>query len=489
MAHVALLVTVMNDRKNNHRNHRAIWTISDINYLESHFKSMPLESIAEYLGRSVSAIEAMAFKLDLGEKKVLKWTAEEQAILKQYYESTMPMDELLRLLPGRKLSAVFSRGRKLGLFRPSRPWSKKELQILHQYYPSEGRDVIHRLPGREFGAIRQKVREFNIRFAGNDRFRVWRDDQLQVLKKHRHEPINVLLQRFPGHNKSSLSSALTRLRKNEANDVSPQADSANRVATKRVPKKSAPVWTDAEKAVLSQHYESTMPTNDILAMLPGRARNSVFAMASTMGLRRPGGWTEEELRILTKYYPTEGIAVASRLPGRSRKTITQKASILDIRFVGNAHFRRWTDEDWQLLRAHQHASLDTLRALFPERNTSSLQHALVRLRKKQGDKTPVRKVLPWTEEEKAILLTHYETSMPVKQILSMLPDRTQASVFAMTKQLGLTRSNDWTEAELVILRRYYPSEGMSVASRLPGRTRNAVQHQACKLKIRFMGSK
>jgi hypothetical protein len=41
-------------------------------------------------------------------------------------------------------------------------WTSEEDDILHAYYPTEGKRVIRRLPGRTLVAIRKRASEFNL---------------------------------------------------------------------------------------------------------------------------------------------------------------------------------------------------------------------------------------------------------------------------------------------------------------------------------------
>ena len=479
----------MNDKNNKARNRRAEWTVSEIHYLETYFRTMRMDEIAEYLGRTESAVKSMALKLRLPVPKVLAWSEAENDILRRHYESVMPVTEIAAMLPGRALKSVLAKARNLGLSRVESglnpAWTENEIRLMARYYPSEGQKVIRRLPGRTANSVRQKSRELGIRYTGDAQFRVWSEQDRQRLEEHQFEPFDEIRRLFPERNKNSLRTALGRLRKKQRGTSRPVVKtSASRADVKKTgPKSTVRRWSEAEKAVLTLYYESTMPMKDILAQLPGREKKSVFAMADAMELTRPRGWSDKELQILTRYYPSEGKGVIARLPGRSVSSVVQKACDLNIRHVGNAHFRPWSDEDIERLREHLHADVESLAALFPTRTPSSLRHAIRRVRKMQGDYHPATPAAPWSDAEKSVLVTHYETVMPMKQILAMLPGRAKNSVFAMAATLGLTRPVGWTEKELLILKQFYPSEGTAVIHLLSGRTINATRRMASKLNI------
>lgn len=82
----------------------------------------------------------------------------------------------------------------------------------------------------------------------------------------------------------------------------------------------------------------------------------------------------------------------------------------------------------------------------------------------------------WTEEERAVLLTHYAAGVDMKEVMTMLPGRSMESINAQVNQLGIFRRR-WTREENDILRKYYLKEGSKVVARLPGRTPSAVKNQ------------
>ncbi|MGL4723864.1 MAG: hypothetical protein ACRCWW_05070 [Scandinavium sp.] len=393
----------MNDKIEKKRNHRVQWTIAELHYLETHYAAMRVKDIAEHLGRTVMAVKGMAGKLALGEAKAPGWSEAEQAVLRKHYETAIPLADILAMLPGRPHKAVLTKARGMGLSRrihgPSPSWSQKELQLLRHYYPTEGQTVRDRLTGRTEHSIRQKARELGIRYIGHAQFRVWLDEEWRLLKKHQHESLEILRQLFPERNKTSLKSALSRLKQKQAG--SDQV--VKKVATKRKKAATEPVnrWSDAEKAVLMQHYETPMPMKDILAKLPGRAKTSVFAMAEKLELKRLSHrWSEAEQHILKQYYSSEGNDIVARLPGRSLKSIRCKASEFNIRYTGdNGYFRRWSDEELQLLKEHIQSPLHELQALFPTRSPASVRHALRQMKTTQGNYMPVKSVEPWSDEE------------------------------------------------------------------------------------------
>lgn len=95
----------------------------------------------------------------------MEWTQKELDILTKHYP-TMGRD-VVTLLPGRTLSAVFNKVQRCQLrcSKPpitNTPWSMAEYITLREYYPREGEAVCARLPGRSAGACRHKAHENGI---------------------------------------------------------------------------------------------------------------------------------------------------------------------------------------------------------------------------------------------------------------------------------------------------------------------------------------
>lgn len=99
----------------------------------------------------------------------------------------------------------------------------------------------------------------------------------------------------------------------------------------------------------------------------------------------------------------------------------------------------------------------------------------------------------WTEEELDILRRNC-ADHPVKELLAMLPGRTDTAIEAEIRKLGLPRYrgalpsadwSEWTEAERDIVRRHYADASLEdLLAMLPGRTYGAVSEMARKMGIR-----
>ncbi|MCT4708759.1 hypothetical protein MUA04_00710, partial [Enterobacteriaceae bacterium H11S18] len=81
------------------QNHRYRWSPEEIHYLETHHLILSIEDIAERLGRTARAVQAMSYKLGL-ERKQPRWTDVEIQRLKKHYQSGADISALCSLFPG-----------------------------------------------------------------------------------------------------------------------------------------------------------------------------------------------------------------------------------------------------------------------------------------------------------------------------------------------------------------------------------------------------
>lgn len=169
------------------RNNRALWTVSDLLFLEQFYRSRSLVEIAEHLGRSPGAVALMADKLGCRGERGAVWKQSEMDIIRHHYRSGVGAEFLQQLLPGRSVSAIFSMAEKMGVLS-GRFWREEELAILRLYYPEEGSFVTARLPGRNAVAVRVMARRLGLKKSCDSAigFRPWSDEEWRLLKGSMH---------------------------------------------------------------------------------------------------------------------------------------------------------------------------------------------------------------------------------------------------------------------------------------------------------------
>ena len=88
-------------------------------------------------------------------------------------------------------------------------------------------------------------------------------------------------------------------------------------------------WTKEEDDILRTHYPKEGVA--VCSRIPGRTKEATMSRVSHLGIAsRRRRWTKGEDDILRKYYPIEGTAVYSRLPGRTRHGIQKRVVALSL---------------------------------------------------------------------------------------------------------------------------------------------------------------
>ena len=114
----------------------------------------------------------------------MKWTKEEENILLRHYQKMPPL-QLQEMLPNRSLDSINKKCRTLGLSKaqPHRRgvfWTAEEMDIMRQYYPSEGADgIMRRLPHRTVSSIHNMACQSCIPRSGQSK---WTANEMQILK-------------------------------------------------------------------------------------------------------------------------------------------------------------------------------------------------------------------------------------------------------------------------------------------------------------------
>lgn len=84
-------------------------------------------------------------------------------------------------------------------------------------------------------------------------------------------------------------------------------------------------WTEEEKEIIRSHFSAGNKITEIMPLLPGRTRGAMYLMKDKLNVHSTRHWSQQERLILSQYYPVEGMAVADRLPGRTRASVRQAA--------------------------------------------------------------------------------------------------------------------------------------------------------------------
>ncbi|UAN48616.1 hypothetical protein KGP17_15755 [Serratia sp. JSRIV001] len=91
----------------------------------------------------------------------------------------------------------------------------------------------------------------------------------------------------------------------------------------------------------------------------------------------------------------------------------------------------------------------------------------------------------WSEEDIAVLHTHYAEGAGITYVQTLLPGRSKQSISVKARELGIRSGYHWEPSEERILRDFYAQMGAKVASKLPRRSADAIKYKARLLGLRY----
>ena len=87
-------------------------------------------------------------------------------------------------------------------------------------------------------------------------------------------------------------------------------------------------WTEEEIEILKKYY----PVEGIKVMnrLENKTKNAILFKVRQLKIKSLKSWTDEEVKIFKQYYPVEGMKVTNRLNGRTKIAVRTFASKLKL---------------------------------------------------------------------------------------------------------------------------------------------------------------
>jgi hypothetical protein len=105
----------MSDKNLRLRNHCSRWNISEVEFVEKNYGKLPTQQIADFLGRGIPAVRAMALKLGSGRTGAKPWSPAEVDIVKKYYSHGAGIVMVRKLLPHRDKESIRKQAAKAGV--------------------------------------------------------------------------------------------------------------------------------------------------------------------------------------------------------------------------------------------------------------------------------------------------------------------------------------------------------------------------------------
>lgn len=208
----------MSKNDTNCRNHRSLWTLTELQYLENNYGHVPTRDIAATLGRTAVSVRLAAQKLNVVQPQTTPWTEEEKNILRTHYARGDGIVAVAKLLPARNRQTIFTMAAKMGI-TSARTWSSQEVQILKKHYIFLATKVTKWLPGRTAEAVKIKANDLGLQFEGisgeKGGVKMWSAAEWHCLSQHQHVSASKLLELFSDRSVISIRKAKARLKKRQ----------------------------------------------------------------------------------------------------------------------------------------------------------------------------------------------------------------------------------------------------------------------------------
>lgn len=219
-----------------------------------------------------------------------------------------------------------------------------------------------------------------------------------------------------------------------------------------------------------------------------RTSGAIQARAAKIGISYEGSlWTEDEIKILKeKYVLLGGKGCAKLIPNHSTDMIIYKANKLGL---GNINRKKkgksWTEEEDNIIKEFYPLEGPNMQKRLPTRSKKNITYRATCVLKVQHiDQTKI-----WTPEMDKILYDNYEKLGPKKcSEFSLLKNKKVSNILNRAKKLGL-KTSSWSENEINIIKTYYASEGQDIQYRLPEHTLVSIQQKAASLGIKVTRKK
>jgi len=215
-------------------------------------------------------------------------------------------------------------------------------------------------------------------------------------------------------------------------------------------------------------------------------------------------WSEEEVRLLKKFYPSTITNEKLLLKFNNKRTLNSlahKASRLGLQrgkyLSEDRQGRRWTLDEINMVRAFYGQTDDRwILDFFPNRSICGIK----RIALKYGPKKKRKKVFStnpsWSEFEDALLLKHYQ-NMTIDELTKLFPTRSYDGIRSRIQVLGLKRKKEhlkqakagfmWTDKEKNLLIENKDSSVKNLRHLLPARSLDSIRGQLRRLNLGVFG--
>lgn len=451
---------------------RRVFTDKEINYIKRNWKKKSTSQIARDLKSSIGLVNTTAKKLGLPKKgQNIKWTDAKLKKLRKLAEKmTIPELAVAFKTSTSAITSVCSK-HKIRAKNARKRWKAAEKKQLKDLAPTHTVDQLVKILEKESHSIRTMSKRLGVTImetVREDIGRSWEteDDEKfkELAKTHTAIEIAIMMDRTVGSIKAraqNLSIQLIKVRKKG--------------------------WTNEQKEELRQL--STTYSVDYIVKKLHKPTHAVKHTAKMLGIellpvnqsieRKP--WTTlEEARLIELAETLDSIDIAILLD-RTDNAVKIKASELGIEIVGDS--KTWTEAKKKKLV--ELAPTHTVDQIVKELGIGD--QAVQRMAKKLGVdlmKPNNGTGKPWTGEDETLLaeLAHDHTSIEIANIM----DRTDDAIRIRANKLGIKLKNvrrQWTTEEENELASMWGRYSIDEIAEILGRTVSSISNRSFLLKL------
>lgn len=149
---------------------RVNWTDEEDKILKDNYPLLGVEAFKLLPNRTEASCKDRCYTLGLKiesrsafKRNSLKWTSEEDDILRVNYNSIRCDADVEKILPGRTYMACKGRAKQLNISKTPSIWTQEEDDVIRNNYTKAGaKKIMHLLPGRTERAIRKRANDLGL---------------------------------------------------------------------------------------------------------------------------------------------------------------------------------------------------------------------------------------------------------------------------------------------------------------------------------------
>jgi len=139
--------------------------------------------------------------------------------------------------------------------------------------------------------------------------------------------------------------------------------------------------------------------------------------------------------------------------------------------------KKWTKEQINILKdKYNYEDWNILLELLSPFNKKEIMHKAYKLKLK-------REIYFWSIDELSIIINYYE-NIPIKQIMTLLPNKSYYAIISKANELNLLNRKPWTSEEIIYFKEIYPKNNIyNLMKIFNNRTRSSIESMARLLKL------